>query len=101
MPRRPQVLQPLGRGGMGVVHTAFDEILGRVVAINTIRTARSAAVAHTRILREARALARLSHPNLVQIYDVGRGARRDSPRYGTSRARPCGRGSRARPGPAP
>ncbi|MEZ4451873.1 MAG: protein kinase [Nannocystaceae bacterium] len=63
------LLSEIGRGGMGVVYTAYDHLLDRRVAIKVVRTDR--ADAHGRILREAKALAQLSHPNVVQIYDVG------------------------------
>ncbi|WP_420814173.1 serine/threonine-protein kinase [Nannocystis exedens] len=55
---------------MGVVYTAFDELLGRAVAIKTIRADRAGPSATARILHEALALARLSHPNVVQIHDA-------------------------------
>ena len=66
---RFKLLRLLGEGGMGVVHTAYDDMLDRVVALKTLRADRS----HSgvgRFIREAKALARLSHPNIVQIYDV-------------------------------
>ncbi|MCA9709070.1 MAG: serine/threonine protein kinase, partial [Myxococcales bacterium] len=64
------VLGTLGSGGMGVVVEAHDEQLDRNVAIKLLHplTARRH---HARLLREAQALARLSHPNVVQVYDVG------------------------------
>jgi len=65
---RFQVLKRLGAGGMGVVHEAYDPDLARGVALKLINVAakdREAALA------EAKALARLSHPNVVPIYDVG------------------------------
>jgi tetratricopeptide (TPR) repeat protein/predicted Ser/Thr protein kinase len=64
------VLGTLGRGGMGVVVEAHDEELDRTVAIKVLH--REATRRHqTRLLREAQALARLSHPNVVQVYDIG------------------------------
>ncbi|MFV8749166.1 serine/threonine-protein kinase [Nannocystaceae bacterium ST9] len=63
------VLSQLGRGGMGVVYSAWDPEIGRHVALKfhhgrgEIETAR--------LLREARALGRISHPNVVAIHDVG------------------------------
>jgi serine/threonine-protein kinase len=66
-----RLIRRLGMGGMGEVFLAYDERLDRPVAIKQIR--REAAGDPTRrerLLREARAAARLSHPNIVQIYDI-------------------------------
>ncbi len=60
------ILRRLGEGGMGVVYAAYDERLERRVAVKLLH-----ATDHARLLREAQALARLSHPNVVQIYEVG------------------------------
>ena len=67
------VEEVVGRGGMGVVYRAHDPELGRSVAIKLVRPGREAATeqARARLTREARALARLSHPNVVAVYDVG------------------------------
>ena len=65
------LLRLLGRGGMGIVYTAYDELLDRVVAIKMVRGDRHDVHLLGRVLREAKALAKLSHPNVVQIYDVG------------------------------
>lgn len=66
------LVRELGRGGMAVVLLAYDERLDRRVAIKVLRDGVEAgATARARMLREARALARLSHPNVVQVYDVG------------------------------
>ncbi|HWB77270.1 MAG TPA: serine/threonine-protein kinase [Nannocystaceae bacterium] len=66
------VLARLGAGGMGVVYAAWDPELDRKVAIKVLRgdTKRSDDRA-ARMLREAQALARLAHPNVVAIHDVG------------------------------
>ncbi|MEX1364193.1 MAG: serine/threonine-protein kinase [Nannocystaceae bacterium] len=64
------VLETLGRGGMGVVLAAYDEELDRHVAIKLVRGTQSRR-RNERIFREARALARVSHPNVVQVYEVG------------------------------
>ncbi|MDI1449896.1 serine/threonine-protein kinase [Polyangium sp. 6x1] len=66
-------LQPIGAGAMGVVYAAYDPDLDRKVALKLLRreSGRSAAEMQARLLREAKALARLSHPNVVAIYDVG------------------------------
>ena len=65
------VLEKLGQGGMGVVYSAYDDILDRRVAIKLVHERRADARWQARILREAKALARLSHPNVVQIYEAG------------------------------
>ncbi|MCB9751155.1 MAG: serine/threonine protein kinase [Myxococcales bacterium] len=66
------VLRILGEGGMGVVYSAFDEELDRKVAIKLLREEqRRAGEGRTRLQREAQAMARLSHPNVVQVYDAG------------------------------
>lgn len=61
----------LGRGGMGSVHAAWDPHLRRRVAIKRILGAASEA-SRRRLHREAEALAALSHPNVVTVYEVGR-----------------------------
>lgn len=69
---RYRLVQWLGEGGMGVVYRAHDEVLDRPVAIKFLSPrsrARSAALA--RFLREARAVARLSHPHVMGVFDVG------------------------------
>ena len=64
------VLGLLGSGGMGVVVEAHDDTLDRNVALKLLDPF-LARYSERRLLREAQALARLSHPNIVQIYDVG------------------------------
>ncbi|MEM9454508.1 MAG: serine/threonine-protein kinase [Myxococcota bacterium] len=69
---RFELLRRLGRGGMGEVHVAYDEQLDREVALKLLLRERSANdEARERLLREAQVLARLSHPNVVQIYEAG------------------------------
>jgi len=69
---RFRVLGVLGRGGMGVVYAAQDDELERQVAIKVLPASRAAGpLARARMTREALALARLSHPNVVQIHEVG------------------------------
>ena len=61
----------LGRGGMGAVYRAEDSLLERAVAIKFISAAEIDRETRARFLREARAVARLSHPNVVAVYRVG------------------------------
>ncbi len=67
-----EVLEELGSGGMGRVYRAKNVTLERVVALKTLAAIFSADEAFVqRFLKEARAAARLNHPNIVQIYDFG------------------------------
>jgi tetratricopeptide (TPR) repeat protein len=68
---RYMLLEPVGEGGMGVVYRAFDPELDRSVAVKLIRSADGSAEARARLLREAQAMARLAHPNVVGVHDVG------------------------------
>src|SRR5262245_60605539 len=61
----------LGSGGMGIVWAAFDPDLERAVAIKVLRSADSEATQRARLLREARAMARLKHPHVLTVYEVG------------------------------
>jgi WD40 repeat protein len=66
------VQRELGRGGMGVVYQARDERLGRWVALKMLRTRDYADVeSRARFRSEAEVVARLQHPNIVQIFEVG------------------------------
>jgi eukaryotic-like serine/threonine-protein kinase len=64
------VIEELGRGGMGLVLHAYDPKLQREVALKIVRTGALDASAQARLVREARAMARLNHPNVVAVYDV-------------------------------
>jgi serine/threonine protein kinase len=69
---RYEVRSQLGQGGMAEVYSALDRVLGRLVAVKVLRESLAEdrrAVARFR--REARAVAALSHPNIISIHDVG------------------------------
>jgi serine/threonine protein kinase len=67
------ILARLGAGGMGVVWTAYDPQLDRKVAIKLLRAGKGieSSEGRARLVREAQAIAQLSHPNVVAVYDVG------------------------------
>jgi eukaryotic-like serine/threonine-protein kinase len=62
---------PIGEGGMGAVYKASDPELDRVIALKLIGAEHGGAAVRDRLVREAQALARLSHPNVIAVYDVG------------------------------
>ncbi|MEM7151690.1 MAG: protein kinase [Myxococcota bacterium] len=64
------VLDRIGAGGMGTVYAAYDDTLDRKVAVKVLHGTASEE-ARERMLREARAMARLSHPNIVTVHEVG------------------------------
>ena len=61
----------LGRGGMGEVYKAFDPTLQRTIAVKTVRPDIDRPEYLDRLMREAQACARLSHPNIVTVYEAG------------------------------
>jgi tetratricopeptide (TPR) repeat protein/predicted Ser/Thr protein kinase len=65
------VISLVGRGGMGEVYAAYDPELDRKVAIKLLRARGDSADGRARLLREAQAIAKLSHPNVVVVFDVG------------------------------
>ena len=65
------LLERVGRGGTGDVYAAYDPVLDRKVALKLLRTDRPQLGERAWLLREARAAARLSHPNVVAIHEVG------------------------------
>ncbi|MCA9706842.1 MAG: serine/threonine protein kinase, partial [Myxococcales bacterium] len=72
---RYTLIEVLGCGAMGVVYRAFDSVLGRHVALKSLHV--EDARSRRRFVREAQAMARLSHPNVVGVYDVLRVERPD------------------------
>jgi serine/threonine protein kinase/tetratricopeptide (TPR) repeat protein len=65
------VLSLAGRGGMGEVYAAYDPELDRKVAVKLLRARSSDDGGRLRLLREAQAIAKLSHPNVIVVFDVG------------------------------
>lgn len=68
---RYQIEDELGKGGMGIVYKAHDTLLKRAVAIKFLNTAGVGTEGKARLLQEARAAARLNHPNIISVFDVG------------------------------
>jgi tetratricopeptide (TPR) repeat protein len=72
LPTGYELIEPLGHGGMGVVYKALQRALGRVVALKQIAAGLDAEPDEiTRFQTEAEAAARLKHPNIVAVFDVG------------------------------
>jgi len=66
-----QVVRKIGEGGMGIVYAAHDRRLDRRVALKVIRDVPEDESARNRFWREARAAARVNHPNICQLYEIG------------------------------
>ena len=66
-----EVERMLGRGGMGAVFLAHDPTLRRQVALKVLAAAADDESGHARLLREARNVAALNHPNICTVYEVG------------------------------
>jgi eukaryotic-like serine/threonine-protein kinase len=66
-----EITGKLGEGGMGVVYSAFDTRLDRAVALKMIRASADDDDLRKRLLREARAAARVEHPHICRMYDIG------------------------------
>ena len=73
---RYELIEEIGRGAMGIVYRASDPVIGRPVAVKTMRLANAGSgLSHDELLArfqtEARAAGRLTHPNIVVVYDAG------------------------------
>src|SRR5262245_34005628 len=66
-----RIVRELGAGGMGIVFEAHDPDLDRRVAIKVVRGHDAGSAAGARLIREAQAMARLTHPNVVAVHEVG------------------------------
>jgi hypothetical protein len=65
------IAHEIGAGAMGIVHAAFDPDLERRIALKVLRGTAATSEARDRLLREARAMARLAHPGVVTVHEVG------------------------------
>jgi serine/threonine protein kinase len=68
---RYEIIEPIARGGMGTVYLARDRDLEREVALKVLSHPEAGPGAAARLLREARIIARLEHPGIVPVHDVG------------------------------
>lgn len=69
---RFEIQREIGRGGFGVVYEALDRELGRAVAFKAVRAVARASAPDDLVLAEAESAARLAHPNIAHLYDLGR-----------------------------
>ena len=69
---RYAVLKKLGEGGKGIVYKARDTTLNRVVAIKMLKNPVTTGGAYSRFMTEAQSVAKLNHPNIVSIHDIGK-----------------------------
>src|SRR5205807_7578538 len=68
---RYELIDMIGRGGMGTVYLARDRELDRPVALKVLRATVENGEAQARMVREARVIARLEHPGIVPVHDAG------------------------------
>ncbi|MCA9720206.1 MAG: serine/threonine protein kinase, partial [Myxococcales bacterium] len=68
---RYRVLRRIGAGGMGVVYAAYDNELDRKIAVKLVARGAGKDGGGLRLVREAQAMARVSHPNVINVYDAG------------------------------
>ena len=65
------IVERVGSGGMGVVYSAYDPELDRKVAVKLLRSDGHSDAAQARLVREAQAMARLSHPSVITVFHAG------------------------------
>jgi hypothetical protein len=94
---RYRLVERIGRGGFGVVYRAVDTELARDVALKLLRRSRRSPEAEARLLKEAQAMAKLKHANVVTVHDVGT---LDEGHVLRRQPRALSTGSRASPGRA-
>ena len=99
---RYMILSRLGSGAMGVVYAAYDPELDRKVALKLLHPRGGSTLdSKVRLMREAKALARLSHPNVVAVHDVGTFAERVFLAMEFVDGRTLGAWLKSQPGPQP
>lgn len=81
-----EIGQILGAGGMGVVHSARQSSIDRIVAVKTVKSGRRSQESHEKFLAEAVITGILEHPNIVPIYDLGANSK-DEPFYAMKEVR--------------